>query len=249
MASRLSAPSASSTKPSSSVVRTGSFKSVRDATGASKAPRRPLAETTSNAKSSDGKNDSIRKDGNQRDAQKQKTTPVSAPTLGRVRPEQPLDKRATTDDSTAIMSNKPAAPIPGTKRKATEDVPPERSLDDIDCEGMPIDQNCDQVRRKIRRYLDSGAMKVGEFCTAIGVSNNSLNGFLRQSGPTKGSASDAYLGAWEFFKKRELIGMKMPTKKQKTTQAASGTSEPAKEATAPIVADLSTSHRTSRPIF
>ena len=95
------------------------------------------------------------------------------------------------------------------------------NLDDIDCDGMIVDQNCDQVRRKIRQYLDSGEKK-GEFCRAIGVSDKSLNGFLGQSGAMKGSGSDAFTGAWEFFKKREIAGVKMPSKKQKA-DASSGT--------------------------
>lgn len=36
------------------------------------------------------------------------------------------------------------------------------------CEDMPIDQNCDQVRRKIHRLIDNGGMKIGEFCNRIG---------------------------------------------------------------------------------
>ena len=112
------------------------------------------------------------------------------------------------------------APVPhnaaSKKRKSNDSAALENNdLDDIDCEGMVMDQNCDQVRRKIRRHLDSGA-KVGEFCNAIGVSNKSLNDFLRQSGKMKGSGSATYDGAWEFFKKREMAGIKIPNKKQKT---------------------------------
>lgn len=39
---------------------------------------------------------------------------------------------------------------------------------------------------------------------------------MKQSGPTKGLGSNTYFGAFEFFKKRELAGVKMPRKKQKT---------------------------------
>ena len=43
---------------------------------------------------------------------------------------------------------------------------------------------------------------------------------MSQNGKFAGEQSDAYRGAWEFFKKREMAGLKIPTKKQKV--AASG---------------------------
>lgn len=109
----------------------------------------------------------------------------------------------------------------GKKRKSVETPAESLKADDIDCEGMIVDKSCDQVRRRIRSHLDSGA-KVGEFCKSIGVSNKSLNDFLRQSGTMKGSGSATYMNAWEFFKKRELAGVKMSNKKQKADGSATG---------------------------
>ena len=120
-------------------------------------------------------------------------------------------------------STKPAS----TAQKRKSDGPPEEQtidLDSFDCEGMPIDKGPAQVRRQIRTFLDNGGMKIGEFCDAIGVSNHSLNMFLGQKGD-KGSGSHTFDGAWEFFKKREMAGLKMPgksggNKRQKTDSAA-----------------------------
>jgi len=78
-----------------------------------------------------------------------------------------------------------------------------------------VTENCDQVRRKIRAFIENGEMKVGEFCRVIGVSNSSHNNFLRQNGPMKGSESNAYVNAHRFFKKRELKGIAPPRKKAK----------------------------------
>lgn len=64
-------------------------------------------------------------------------------------------------------------------------------------------------------------MKKGEFSIAIGVSTKSLSSFLAQNGPMKGAESLSYGNAWEFFKKRELAGVKAP-KKPKATATASG---------------------------
>lgn len=111
----------------------------------------------------------------------------------------------------------------GTNRKRKSDGPAEDSvdLDDYDVDGMPVDKNPDQVRRQIRRFLDNGGMKVGEFCDALHVTNNSYNRFMQQSGRTKGLESQVYTKAWAYFAKRELAGLKMPTKKQKTSNAGS----------------------------
>lgn len=65
-------------------------------------------------------------------------------------------------------------------------------------------------------------MKIGEFQRKIGVSSKSYGTFMGQNGPTKGMGSATYMGACEFFMKRDLAGLKMPrAKKAKTAAAAS----------------------------
>lgn len=44
--------------------------------------------------------------------------------------------------------------------------------------------------------------------------------FLAQNGPYKGAGSATYGNAWEFFKKREMAGIKTTKKKAKTSSAA-----------------------------
>ncbi|KAK5129512.1 hypothetical protein LTR08_003203 [Meristemomyces frigidus] len=98
------------------------------------------------------------------------------------------------------------------------------NLDDTDLP-RPLygpEKNCDQVRRKITRLIDSGEIKVGEFCNAIGVTNNSLNRFRSQSGPTKGDLSEVWPKAWEYFEKREIAGLKMPNKNKKAKTSNDG---------------------------
>ncbi|KXS95764.1 hypothetical protein AC578_1721 [Pseudocercospora eumusae] len=127
--------------------------------------------------------------------------------------------RKTGGKSTAKAASKS---VTGSKRKSQEAqmAQTDVDLDDIDVDDMYVDKSCNQVRGQIRRLLDSGEMKVGEFCAAIGVSNKSLNDFLRQNGTMKGSGSATYSNAWAYFKKRELAGIKAPTKRAKTTSAA-----------------------------
>ncbi|CAK1357536.1 hypothetical protein CB0940_07735 [Cercospora beticola] len=106
----------------------------------------------------------------------------------------------------------------GTKRKALDT--PLSNLDDFDVDNMAVDKSCNQVRGMIRRFLDSGEMKKGEFADAIRVAPNSLNRFLTQNGSMAGEANSTYGNAWRFFKRRELAGIKT-TKKAKTSPSVS----------------------------
>lgn len=121
---------------------------------------------------------------------------------------------------------------PKATKKRKSDGPPPVDPDSIDLDGVPMDMNANQVRSKIRAYLKSGEMKVGEFQSKIGVSSKGMSEFMGQSGPNKGIGSNTYYHAFEFFKKRELAGVKMPRKKQKVeerSQAAKDTSSKANE--------------------
>lgn len=109
----------------------------------------------------------------------------------------------------------------GTKRKHDGNPGPVPDVNQIEIPvGTPIDASCNVVRGKINRFLESGEMKVGEFCDALGVSAKSYRNFMAMNGKDKGAGSDTYMAAWEFFKKRDIAGLKTP-KKRKT--AAAGT--------------------------
>jgi hypothetical protein len=54
----------------------------------------------------------------------------------------------------------------------------------------------------------------------------------------KGSGSHTYGGAWEFFKKRELAGVKIPTKKAKPTETAPSSSSTQAPAADPFSIEL-----------
>lgn len=125
-----------------------------------------------------------------------------------------------TAEHTSTSTTQPAQ-LAGSKRKSTDSSDlPTINLDEYDVpDGEPMD-SCNVVRGKINRFLEAGEMKVGQFCDAIGVSGNAYRRFMFQNGKFAGEQSDAYRGAWLFFKKREMAGLKIPTKKQKV--AASG---------------------------
>lgn len=144
-----------------------------------------------------------------------------------------VDTVDLTESSTEQPREENTAPQPrtGTKRKSkSNDNGDENDLNlsNIDVEGMPLTENPDQIRRKIHRLVENGGMKVGEFCDAIKVSQNGYGRFVSQSGATKGLQSDVYMGAAMYFKKREIVGLKLPTasskkaKTKSTAQASAG---------------------------
>ncbi|KAJ9609865.1 hypothetical protein H2200_006194 [Cladophialophora chaetospira] len=124
----------------------------------------------------------------------------------------------------------------GTKRKSEGEGDGDENVidpDNVDFGSwVQIDYTANQVRSKIRQFINSGEMKVGEFQDKLGVSSTGYSRFMQQNGPDKGTGSDTFLAAAEFFKRREIAGVKMPSasrKKAKTTTSAAA----AKEANAP----------------
>jgi hypothetical protein len=130
---------------------------------------------------------------------------------------------APTGNTAEHIATAQPTQLAGTKRKSTDASSnlPTIDLDDYDVlNGHPMD-SCTVVRGKINCFLEAGEMKIGQFCDAIGVSGNAYRRFMAQNGKFAGEGCDTYQNAWLFFKKRELAGLKIPTKKQKTAAAAS----------------------------
>jgi hypothetical protein len=106
----------------------------------------------------------------------------------------------------------------------TREQPPKRTAADANLEddsdgdswgeGIPVTDTPQQIRGKIKRFIDNGGMKVGEFMKAINVSSVSYYGFMKQNGNKKGHNSNTYYGAMRFFQKRAERGVPFP-KKQK----------------------------------
>jgi hypothetical protein len=148
---------------------------------------------------------------------------------------------APTGNTAEHIATAQPTQLAGTKRKSTDASSnlPTIDLDDYDVlDGHPMDP-CTVVRGKINRFLEAGEMKIGQFCDAIGVSGNAYRRFMAQNGKFAGEGCDTYRNAWLFFKKRELAGLKIPTKKQKTAAAAAASTAGAKK---DAVTDISSIH-------
>lgn len=67
----------------------------------------------------------------------------------------------------------------------------------------------------MNKLFDSGVMNKAEFCRATGTNSNSLNNFLKQKGTYGGSGSCVWRNAYDWFKQREVMGLKMPDPKKR----------------------------------
>ncbi|KAI8960324.1 hypothetical protein F5Y11DRAFT_330256 [Daldinia sp. FL1419] len=83
----------------------------------------------------------------------------------------------------------------------------ERSLNP----GTDIDKDCDQIRATIARFVDGKDWTADQFRHALGgVSRADLTTFLVKDGPKEGKRSSTFQLAWEFFKRREILGLPLP---------------------------------------
>ncbi|XDG05148.1 hypothetical protein ABKA04_004763 [Annulohypoxylon sp. FPYF3050] len=82
--------------------------------------------------------------------------------------------------------------------------PEERDIDP----GTDIDRDCDQIRAMIAMFAFKKEWTVDQFRLALGngIERKDLTKFLSQDGPKKGNDGIFQL-AWEFFKRRELLGL------------------------------------------
>ncbi|KAK4229182.1 hypothetical protein QBC38DRAFT_125217 [Podospora fimiseda] len=149
--------------------------------------------------------------------------PQVAPATAPIPARSPLPTAGKENVQTAPAVPVTKAPAKNLKRKSGSGVELdparlEEMLDELDSGFASITENCDQVRRKVNRFIDSGAMTKTAFAKEIGVSAKSLNGFLGCHGPMKGNNFAAYGHSWAYFRKFELTGESLPApKKQKTT--------------------------------
>lgn len=78
---------------------------------------------------------------------------------------------------------------------------------EVEVEGG-VTHDCDQVRAMIKRFVSEGEWTIDEFRLALGgVMRPQLNSFLEQMGPANGAKGRAFQLCWEFFYRREKLGL------------------------------------------
>lgn len=97
---------------------------------------------------------------------------------------------------------KPGIDKPGLNGAAGM-VPEERDVE----VGYDIDRDCDQIRAMIARFLKESEWSGNQFRWVLDhTTRPQLNTFLEKTGPSAGKQSKIFPLAWEFFKKREMLG-------------------------------------------
>jgi hypothetical protein len=85
--------------------------------------------------------------------------------------------------------------------------------DDEDEPDLVFKWSCNQIRGKLRKYIEHGGAKTTHLQKELGVNNNSWGRFMRYTGTMQGSDNGVYAAATRFFLDMEARGEKMPTAK------------------------------------
>ncbi|KAI2470195.1 hypothetical protein F4781DRAFT_430611 [Annulohypoxylon bovei var. microspora] len=126
-------------------------------------------------------------------------------------------------NKTAEMTKPIAASSLKRKSDAVEDRHSIPDVDEGDLRLHRVDETCNQIRRKVRNFIEGGNMKVGEFQKTIGVSSGAYQQFMSQRGTYKGNECETYARASAFFKKCEMHGLQAsPPKKAKKAKKGEG---------------------------
>jgi hypothetical protein len=89
---------------------------------------------------------------------------------------------------------------------------------------LKMDRDCDQVRLLIQLLFKNTEWTERTFRKALGFDERKqMNVFLSLDGPKAGAKQVFYQLAWEFFKRRELLGLPLPIEKAQPPAPLAGT--------------------------
>ncbi|KAI0079571.1 hypothetical protein K474DRAFT_1658919 [Panus rudis PR-1116 ss-1] len=134
-----------------------------------------------------------------------------------------VDASEATDSSTM-----PKASSSKINADALDDLrqqPKPKSWRDIKLEGedeggVPIYDDCNDIRRKIRQLQKQPGFKVTHWLKEIGnVNSNSYGRFMKATGPTGGAGNSTYYCAYVYFEKVRIFEGKKKTPKRLRTEA------------------------------
>ncbi|KAH9946795.1 hypothetical protein B0H21DRAFT_693068, partial [Amylocystis lapponica] len=98
-------------------------------------------------------------------------------------------------------------------------------LENDEVRTLPVYDDCNEIRRKIRLLQKDPEFKVTQWLKDIGnVNNNSYQRFMKASGPTGGAGNGTYYCAYVYFEKVRIAqGKKKTAKRTKNeTQYSNG---------------------------
>lgn len=120
----------------------------------------------------------------------------------------PKKKRKATDDAGANnATGASGGGQPSKKQRCKELMSAIAAFPGVGVSG-PVFDNCDEVRRKINRFINETGATQASFCRAIAQGEPcqgvQLTKFLQRKGEGDGAASKVYRLAYAFFEKRRL---------------------------------------------
>ncbi|KAI0639284.1 hypothetical protein C8Q77DRAFT_1152272 [Trametes polyzona] len=85
---------------------------------------------------------------------------------------------------------------------------------------VPVYDDCNDIRRKIRALQKEPGFKVTHWLRDIGnINNNSYQRFMKASGPTGGAENGTYYAAYVYFEKRRIAEGKKKSPKRLRIEA------------------------------
>ncbi|KDQ20143.1 hypothetical protein BOTBODRAFT_27553 [Botryobasidium botryosum FD-172 SS1] len=80
---------------------------------------------------------------------------------------------------------------------------------------VPVYDDCNDIRRKIRELQKTPGFKVTHWLKEIGgINNNSMGRFMKDSGPNAGATNGTYVAAYKYFEKVRIAEGKKKTPKR-----------------------------------
>jgi len=143
---------------------------------------------------------------------------VASPEPGPSKPK-PSKKARTLAEADADGAATTASGSKSRSKAAAAAEPPKHWSEVIlegELEGnVPVYDDCNDVRRKIRELQKSADFKVTHWLQEIGgINTNSLSRFMRDTGATIGASNGTYPAAYKYFEKVRIAEGKKKTPKR-----------------------------------
>ncbi|KAI0068279.1 hypothetical protein BV25DRAFT_1911278 [Artomyces pyxidatus] len=141
--------------------------------------------------------------------------PALVPQDGASKRAAPPAKKARVSDAVDASSGSASS----SKSKATSSSAPKTwqdvVLDGEEEDDVPIYDDCNEIRRKIRLLLKEPGFKITHWLKDIGgINNNSYQRFMKDTGPAAGASNGTYPAAYKYFEKRRILEGKKKTPKR-----------------------------------
>ncbi|KAL0951005.1 hypothetical protein HGRIS_007747 [Hohenbuehelia grisea] len=137
----------------------------------------------------------------------------------------PIFKKARASDASEAESSSKPVKAKAKGKKAAETAAPTRWQDVVlegedEDGGVPVYDDCNDIRRKIRALQKTPGFKVTHWLQEIGkVNSNSFGRFMKASGPTGGASNGTYYCAYKYFENVRIAEGKKKTPKRISQEA------------------------------